>query len=160
MRAVLCCAALAAAAVAGAASAQEDFRRQVLGYLEHDLARHAAQGYAVERTVPDLVAPLELDRPYLWSVYLIEGVTYRVYAACDVDCADLDMEIYGADGTFVERDAARDDTPYVQLTPARTGRHYVRLWLYECSAEPCFVAARVVSGGRPAERAAAPAQSP
>lgn len=160
MRAFPGCAVLAAVMLAGAASAQEDFRRQVLGYLEHGLARHAAQGYAVERTVPDLAAPLELDRPYLWSVYLLEGVNYRVYGACDADCSDLDMEIYGVDGRFIERDAARDDTPYVQITPARTGRYYVRLWLYECSAEPCFVAARVVSGGQPAERAAESAQSP
>lgn len=153
MRTFLLCAALAAGAMfAGAASAQEDYRRQVLGYLEHGLTRHAQLGYSIERTVPELVTPLELDRPYLWSIYLLEGRTYRVYAACDIDCSDLDMEIYGADGNFIERDAARDDTPYVQVTPTQTGRHYVRLWLYECGAEPCYVAARVVSGGRATPR--------
>lgn len=153
MRAFLLCAAFAAALTAGAASAQTDPRRQVLGYLEHGLERHAPLGYAAEPTIPDLVAPLQLNRPYLWSVYLLEGVNYRVYAACDDDCGDLDMEVYGADGHFIERDTARDDTPYVQLTPAQTGRHYVRLWLYECSAEPCWVAARVASGGRLEPRA-------
>lgn len=143
----------AAAWIFGAsASAQDDYRRQVIGYLEHGLAAHAAQGYSTERTVPDLVEPLQLDQPYLWSVYLLAGQNYRVYAACDNDCSDLDMEVYGADGRFIERDAARNDTPYVQLTPTTTGRHYVRLWLYACSAEPCYVAARVVSGGTPSAR--------
>ncbi|MBC7768816.1 MAG: hypothetical protein H7124_08510 [Phycisphaerales bacterium] len=157
MRGLLLASAIAMALVTSA-SAQEDYRRQVLGYLEHGLERHAAAGYAAERTVPDLITPLELGRPYLWSVYLLAGVNYRVYGACDDDCSDLDMEIYGADGDFAERDDARDDTPYVQITPASTGRHYVRLWLYACAAEPCYIAARVVSGGRPTERAAETAE--
>lgn len=143
---------LASFALIASATAQEHPQRQVLSYLEQGLQRHASAGYAPERTVPDLLEPLHLDRPYLWSVYLREGVNYRVYGACDNDCSDLDMEIYGADGHFVERDAARDDTPYVQITPTQTGRHYVRIWLYACSAEPCYVAARVVSGGAPAPR--------
>jgi hypothetical protein len=67
------------------------------------------------------------------------------------------MEIYGADGRFVERDVARDDTPFVQITPLQTGRHYVRIWLYACAAEPCFIGARVVSGGEPTARALEPA---
>ncbi|MDZ4693266.1 hypothetical protein [Terricaulis sp.] len=152
MRGFLLGVALAVAAITGSAAAQDDHRRLTLGYLEHGLQRHAALGYAPDRTVPDITESLELDRPFLWSVYLEAGVNYRVYGACDNDCSDLDMEIYGVDGRFIERDAARDDTPYVQLTPAQSGRHYVRLWLYECSAEPCWVAARVVSGGRPAGR--------
>jgi hypothetical protein len=98
--------------------------------------------------------PLHLDRPYLWSVYLREGVNYRVYGACDDDCSDLDMELYGADGNLVDRDVAVDDVPYVQITPTQSGRHYVRIWVYACAAEPCFTAARVVSGGAPAPRAA------
>ncbi len=153
MRGLLLGAALAAALMTGSAAAQDDHRRQTLGYLEHGLQRHAGLGYAPERSVPDLVEALELDRPYLWSVYLEAGRNYRVYGACDTGCSDLDMEVYGADGRFIERDAAADDTPYVQLTPAQSGRHYVRLWLYACSAETCWVAARVVSGGRLAERA-------
>lgn len=158
MRRLLLGIAVAITSFSASAAAQDDYRRQVLGYLEHGLERHAAQGYATERTVPDLVAPLQLDRPYLWSIYLLEGQNYRVYGACDNDCGDLDMEVYGADGNFIERDAARDDTPYVQLTPTQTGRHYVRLWLYACSAEPCYVAARVVSGGRPSARPTEQAQ--
>lgn len=153
MRGLLLGAALAVALITGSAAAQDDHRRQVRGYLEHGLQPHAALGYTPVAAVPDLVEPLELDHPFLWPIDLSVGVNYRVYAACDSDCTDLDMEIYGADGRLIERDAASDDTPYVQLTPARAGRYYVRLWLYECSAEPCWIAARVVSGGRPAARA-------
>jgi hypothetical protein len=133
--------------------AQTDYERQVRGYLEHGMAPHAALGYASDPSNADIVEPLELDGPYLWSVYLRAGDNYRIYGACDIDCRDLDMEIYGADGRLADRDIATDDVPYVQITPTESGRHYVRLWLYDCSDEPCFVAARVVTGGTPAPRA-------
>jgi hypothetical protein len=142
---------LALATLAGGAWAQ-DREAQVRAYLEHGMAAHGSAGYARERTTPDLVVPLQLDRPFLWSVYLREGVNYRVYAACDDACSDLDMEIFAADGHFLERDVARDDTPFVQVTPERTGRHYVRIWLYACAEEPCHIAARLVSGGQPVLR--------
>ena len=144
---------------AGAAAQSDQQQMRVRGYLEHGLQRHAALGYARQSAVADVVAPLRLDHPYLWSVYLSAGTTYRVYGACDDNCADLDMEIYGGDGHLVDRDTARDDTPYVQITPARSGRVYVRIWLYSCRADACYVAARVVAGGTaaPRERVEAPA---
>jgi hypothetical protein len=144
------CAGLAVTAW-GAPNALADDTR-VRNYLEHGMAVHAAAGYVRERTIPDLETPLRLDHPHLWSIELNEGVNYRVYGACDDACADLDMEIYGADGALVERDSARDDTPFVQITPTQSGRHFVRLWLYACAAESCAVAARVMSGGSPAPR--------
>ncbi|MGE0740540.1 MAG: hypothetical protein AB7O98_04295 [Hyphomonadaceae bacterium] len=145
----------ALAGFATAAAAQEH-ERQVRAYLEHGMNVHAERGYARDRAVPDLLQALRLDHPYVWPIQLQAGVNYRVYGACDDDCGDLDMEIYSADGNLADRDTAPDDTPYVQIRPTQSGRHYVRLWLFSCAAEPCFVAARVVSGGEPQERGAAP----
>ena len=144
------CAGLAVAAWGAPNALAQDAR--VRGYLEYGFAVHAAAGYARDATIPDLELNMRLDRPHLWSVYLNEGVAYRVYGACDDSCSDLDMEIYGSDGALVERDSARDDTPFVQITPNQSGRHFVRLWLYACAAETCAVAARVVSGGSPTPR--------
>lgn len=136
---------------APAASAQEA-ARQVQAYLEGGMAAHTALGYAFDPTEPDLTTPLEIGGAYLWSVYLREGVNYRVYGACDNACSDMDMEIYANDGRLADRDIATDDTPFVQITPTRSGRAYVRLWVYACSTEPCYVAARLLSGGAPAPR--------
>lgn len=144
------CAGLAMAAWGTPPASAQD--AQVRGYLEHGMGVHAAAGYERERGIPDLELRLRLDHPHLWSVYLSEGVNYRIYGACDDACTDLDMEIYGADGALVERDSARDDTPFVQITPAQSGRHFVRVWLYACAADTCAVAARVVAGGNPALR--------
>ncbi len=137
---------------AGAAAQDAGGERQVRAYLEHGLSRHAALGYASDPTTPDLVAPLRLDHPVLWPVYLVAGQSYRSFAACDDECADLDLEIYAADGALAARDTASDDTPYVQVTPTRSARAYVRIWLYACRAEPCYIAARVTTGGTPAPR--------
>lgn len=144
------CAGLVLAAWGAPNALAQDMR--VRAYLEHGMTVHEAAGYARERTIPDLELPMRLDQPHLWSIYLDEGVNYRVFAACDDACADLDMEIYGSGGELVERDSARDDVPFVQITPAQSGRHFVRLWLYACAAESCAVAARVVSGGSPTPR--------
>ena len=144
---------LAFLALTGEAFAQ-DHEQQVRAYLEHGLQRHAPLGFSGD-ALPDLVTPLRLDHPYLWTVNLRAGVTYRIYGACDDNCADLDMELYGADGQLADRDVRRDDTPYVQITPVRSGRHNVRIWLYSCRAAGCYAAARVVSGGRAQDREAA-----
>ena len=138
-----------------AAAAAQDYDRQVRAYLEHGLQRHAPLGFAADTGTADLVIPLRLDHPHLWTVSLRAGVTYRIYGACDDNCADLDMELYGLDGQLADRDVRRDDTPYVQVTPARSGRHNVRIWLYSCRAAACYAAVRVVSGGRAQEREAA-----
>jgi hypothetical protein len=144
---------LAALALAATGASADSAADQVKAKLDSGMSPHAARGYARERGATDLSASLRLDSAFLWPIELRAGVNYRVYGACDDDCTDVDMEIYGTDGALIERDIARDATPFVQVTPAAAGRFYVRIWLSDCSSEPCFVGARIVSGGRPEERA-------
>jgi len=142
-------------ALAPCASAQEiGTAEQTARYLERGLAAHAALGYRPDPAFQNYSAPLRMMAGALWPIELQRGVNYRIYAACDIDCSDVDMELYDSTGAFVDRDIATDATPYVQITPTATGRHYVRIWLAACESEPCFVAARVVSGGRPQARPA------
>ncbi|GAM96436.1 hypothetical protein U91I_00055 [alpha proteobacterium U9-1i] len=150
MRAIvgaLCALALAAPL----ASAQG--RTEVRSYLEAGMAPHVARGYAQDRTEPDLlVVSRERGDPHLWSIYLVAGVNYRVYGACDDHCSDMDMEIYGNDGALVDRDLSTNDTPFVQITPTVSGRAYVRVWAFACDPGPCALAARLMSGGQPEDR--------
>jgi len=143
----------AAAAVAmlslGAAQAQDrSAAQQVADYLDTGMAPHAALGYAPEPSNMQVVQAIHTESAFLWLVYLRAGVHYRIYGACNDPCTDMDMEVYGADGVLADRDAATNDTPYVQISPITSGRHYVRLWIYACTQEPCTAGARVVSGGR------------
>lgn len=145
---------LAALAVTSAHAGATPAERaaEVRRYLENGMGPHAALGYQRDRSMPDLSQPLRVDGAYLWSVNLRAGVSYRIYGACDSKCNDIDMEVYGADGMLVDRDVAGDDTPYVQITPTSTGRHFVRVWVFNCEEEPCVIGARVVYGGRPQPR--------
>jgi hypothetical protein len=143
---------LMAAALSATGASAQDASAQARTYLDNGLSRHSELGYSADRTLPDLVQSLRLDSAFLWPIYLRSGVNYRIYGACDNDCQDMDMELYDARGMLADRDIGTDDTPYVQYTPTETGRHYVRMWVYQCNAEPCFVAARVVSGGTPRVR--------
>lgn len=146
---------LAMALLAGPAAAQEDeaqYEDQARAYLEAGMEAHTSAGYRAARNIPDFLKPLVLSTPYIWPVNLRAGENYRIYGACDDDCTDLDMEVYGRDGALVDRDIAVDDTPFVQITPERSGTHYVRLWVFTCAVEPCYAAARVVQGGTPIER--------
>lgn len=141
--------ALALAVPSASAQGLSDVR----AYLEAGMAVHAARGYAQDRTEPDRVfVSRERGDPHLWSIYLVAGQNYRVYGACDNQCSDMDMEIYGNDGALVDRDSATNDTPYVQITPSISGRAYVRLWAFQCDPGPCAMAVRLMSGGEPEER--------
>ena len=131
---------------------QQQQQRQSGDYLNAGMATHGALGYSRDRSIPDLHIALKVEDAYLWPITVRAGVNYRVYGACDNNCHDLDMEVYGGDGMLVDRDIGNDDTPYVQFTAAQTRQYYVRVWVYNCDQEPCGVAARVVSGGRLAER--------
>lgn len=156
MRAVLKMMAMLAAfafcASVPAAAQQQDFTAQVSGYLDNGMAPHAALGYSVDRRNHDMIAPLRTGRAQLFTVLLLRGENYRIYGACDQDCSDVDMEIYDFDGAMADQDVRLDDTPYVQITPRRSGRAYVRIWPASCQQEPCYVGVRVLVGGTPQER--------
>lgn len=158
MRHILAGSIAALAAFAGLAAHAQDYPSQVRAYLERGMAVHEARGYRADGAMQDIVISLRMGDSQLVPVMLERGRNYRVYAACDADCSDLDMEIYGADGAFVEKDIALDATPFVQITPRTSGRHYVRVWLAACESEPCFAALRLVSGGRPETRAPPPGE--
>jgi hypothetical protein len=150
MRAII--GALCALALA-APSASAQGVGEARAYLEAGMAPHLARGYAQDRTEPDrLFIARERGDPHLWSIYLVAGQNYRIYGACDDQCADMDMEIYGNDGALVDRDSGTDDRPFVQITPSVSGRAYVRMWAFQCDPGPCAVAARLMSGGQPEDR--------
>jgi hypothetical protein len=125
------------------AAADTDYRGQVSRYLQEQATKHVSDGFRRETAIPDLIAPLRLEGGVLWRINLRRGVAYRVFAVCDNDCSDVDLEVYDDRGAFVGRDIATNDRPFVEITPERDGAHYARIWLAACESEPCYVGARV-----------------
>lgn len=147
---------VATAALAGPAWSQaqdEEAAATVRRYLDEGAARHAEQGHRPLNR--EMIRTINAeDGSMLWPVQVRAGRTYVFYAACDDLCSDVDMEVYDVDGRRAEQDIAPDDTPFVQLTPQRAGRAYVRVWLASCETQACTVGARGMSGGQIVARSA------
>jgi len=146
--AALTMAAAPAAAQQRAGAGAGDYPGQVRNYLTQQAGKHTGEGFRPEPSVPDLIRPLRMEGGVVWPVQLRRGVTYRVFAVCDNDCSDVDLEVYDAAGGFVGRDVAVNDTPYVEITPAADGVAYARIWLAACESEPCYVGARLYRRGQ------------
>ncbi|MBI1188181.1 MAG: hypothetical protein GC206_12780 [Alphaproteobacteria bacterium] len=148
---------LALAALAGPAWSQpqdDDAIATVRSYLDDGAATHTDQGHrALNR---EMIRTIDADGSMLWPVQVRSGRTYVFYAACDNFCSDVDMEVYDVDGRRAEVDILPDDTPFVQLSPAQSGRAYVRVWLASCDVAQCTVGARGMYGGRFVDRRSAP----
>ncbi len=137
------CLAFSAPAFAQTRTGSADYQGQVRGYLGDQARKHTSEGFRQDTSVPDFIRPLRLEGGVIWPVTLRRGITYRVFAVCDNDCSDVDMEVYDSAGDFVGRDVAVNDNPYVEITPAADGVVYARIWLAACEAEPCYIGGRV-----------------
>lgn len=77
---------------------------------------------------------------------LTAGRSYRVMAACDEDCEDLDLQLYGPDDiqTPLTQDLAEDDVPVVEWSPSRSGEYLLHVTMPRCGTELCYFGLRVV----------------
>ena len=76
------------------------------------------------------------------------GRRYAFVGFCDHDCGDVDLYLYDASGTLVERDILDDDQPIVRGTPTQGGLYRLRISMAECSTSYCGWAV-VSRGDRP-----------
>jgi hypothetical protein len=70
-------------------------------------------------------------------VTLLGGVEYRFVGECDVNCSDLDFEVFDLNGNSIDVDYGSDDTPVVSLTPTYTTRFRLHVVMANCAASYC-----------------------
>ncbi|ADY26439.1 hypothetical protein Deipr_1290 [Deinococcus proteolyticus MRP] len=64
------------------------------------------------------------------------GGNYLVLAACDDDCYDIDLSLFGADGSLLYRDDYDDDYPVVYGDELKAGQTvYAVISMYDCMNE-------------------------
>ena len=68
---------------------------------------------------------------------LNRGVDYKIYAACDGDCGDIDLCLYDENGNEIDCDETSDDKPLVEVRPKWTGRFRLKVTMYDCRINPC-----------------------
>src|SRR4051812_10426553 len=82
-------------------------------------------GYA--RVVDTTRGWLRDGRSDSFSIPLAAGREYAVAGNCDDDCTDVDLALYGPDGSAVAWDRQIDDEPIVFVTPPRSGTYRLRV---------------------------------
>ena len=71
------------------------------------------------------------------SVYLRRGVEYVFSATCDIDCSDVDLQLFSPSGALVAEDVRSDDVPQIAFTPSVSGTYRISVRMYECSLQQC-----------------------
>lgn len=87
------------------------------------------------------------------TVRLTGGVEYRIVAACDQDCSDVDLILLDESGNVVTSDVESDADPVIAIVPPSTAEYTVRVAVVTCSVAPCLHAARLYQAGAAARPA-------
>jgi hypothetical protein len=122
-------------------SQEEANHRAVAAQLEAQGVAHEQAGY--RQSGDDHFEQLALnDEGHSWTVHLAAGVTYLFQAACDQQCNNADLEIRNSYNERIASDINGDSIPVVTITPPRDADYSLRIWLRQCSREPCTVGLR------------------
>ena len=121
--------------VLGGGTFQDQWNQQVRRYLSqaaYEIAEHPVR--------PSHNAMYgELNEGYYsqFTALLRANHTYYITGRCDVDCGDLDLELYNENWQFIKADKTPDDQPYLQVTPTATRKFTIRVLMESCVEEPC-----------------------
>lgn len=131
---------LALVLLSSAASAQNEFLDLVESQLFEAAATLADGGY--EGTHGPYTGML--DQGGEGSVILtLDGLrSYRITAACDQDCSDVDLYLYDENDNLIDSDEEYDDYPLVAVTPKRRGRFTAVVRMASCDQQPCYYGVR------------------
>ncbi len=119
-----------------------EYRSVALNYL-NDAAKELAKGFSPVGGVQDSVNAMQPTEVHPWQLTLKRGETYRILAACDNECSDLDLELLDSAGKIIERDTLPDSAPVINIRPAADGVFTARVVMKTCTLAPCYAAARL-----------------
>lgn len=112
------------------------WEEQVIGFLEDGEAVLRREGYV--RTHEYETGRLAQGAAETVRLRLEAGVTYMLTGACDTDCDDVDLRLYGPGGKLLDSDLADDDFPVLGVTPSVSGEYTVRVTMASCETSVCY----------------------
>lgn len=118
--------------------------QQVL-LAEMESANRAAESLnmtATHEPFLDMIDAGETDR----IEYTFDSGYRVVSGVCDVDCSDLDLSVHDRWGNLIEADIETDDRPVVGFEVSAPGTYEVRVYMVDCSREPCGYAVQAYAG--------------
>ena len=137
--------ALSAALLTSAPAAAQDHSDQVYRQLHerYRVLKSSGKALRLERTIINAVGADVSDD---WTFYFDASRRYAVLAACDGDCADIDLKIVDPDtGEALAEDRAEDATPLVTFVPEASGRYEVSVKMFDCGADYCYAGFAIYS---------------
>jgi S1-C subfamily serine protease len=118
------------------ARSRTNWEEQVIGFLEDGEAVLQREGFT--RTHEYETGRLAQGASETVRMRLDAGVTYMLTGACDTDCDDVDLRLYGPGGKLLDSDLSDDDFPVLGLTPSVSGEYSVRVTMASCDTSVCY----------------------
>ncbi|MEZ5956650.1 MAG: toll/interleukin-1 receptor domain-containing protein [Hyphomonadaceae bacterium] len=133
-------------AVTQPAVGDQNWQQTLANQLQHGNAVMAQQGYQlVGQPYSNSLSPGQTqDLPTQMNV----GYEYQLLGVCDADCSDLDIRVYGLDGSLIVEDTTASNQPNVGVIPSVNGTFSVQVSMYACTVAPCFYAVQLYARQR------------
>ncbi|HEX2201952.1 MAG TPA: hypothetical protein VHG91_01585 [Longimicrobium sp.] len=71
------------------------------------------------------------------TLQVAAGAVLAFVGVCDGSCSDLDLTVFGPDGSMLGSDVLDDDAPIVKVENGRAGTYRVRVQMAACGAASC-----------------------
>jgi hypothetical protein len=114
---------------------QDEWVAQVRRLLQNAGRVYQERGYSMTHQI--YTGSLNNRSSEFVTLQLDIGTQYQLLGACDNDCSDLDLTLYGPSGNEIDTDVEMDDFPIVAVTPSRSGTYRLKVVMATCSVEPC-----------------------
>ncbi len=118
------------------AEAQNSWQQVVNGQLATHGNTLRGQGFS--SMAQPITGSLNDDGDMGTPVALNAGMEYAIVGVCDQDCRDVDLRIFGPDGTMIAEDLALDDHPVLHFRAPATGQYRLVIMMANCTANPCY----------------------
>jgi hypothetical protein len=130
------------AAVSTEALAQgNQYQQQIANQINQAATLVKSQGYSPDRA--PMMGSLNDDAEESIMVNLNAGTRYAFVGVCDNDCTDVDLQLFGGDGTKIAEDLDTDDKPVLQFTATYTGAHRMKVLMPTCNQNPCYYGVQI-----------------
>ena len=115
----------------GTALAQNQTGRALVDALFGALEAEATAGLPQTAFVRG-VLPKETTADHSFNAQA--GRTYAVVGVCDENCTDIDLAVFGPDGTNLGSDVEEDDTPVAIFEAPSTGAYKITVLMATCAS--------------------------
>ena len=129
-------------AVSSEAVAQgNQYQQQIASQINQAATLVKSQGYSPDRA--PMMGSLNDDAEESIMVNLQGGTHYAFVGVCDNDCTDVDLQLFGGDGTKIAEDLDTDDKPVLQFVATYTGAYRMKVLMPTCNQNPCYYGVQI-----------------